>query len=198
MQHVIIHQTISMEAHILNLNFPLPIETARLTIRSPQPGDGPTFNAAILDSLEGLQTWLGLYKDGPPTVEESEAFVRQKYGEFVLRQDLMLLCFLKGTDAMVVSSGMHPNWKVPSFEIGYWCRQPYQGYVTEAVNGITDFALTHLAAKRVFIRCDTDNHASANVARRAGFELEGTLRHDGRKHDGTLRNTFIFSQIRSD
>jgi RimJ/RimL family protein N-acetyltransferase len=109
-----------------------------------------------------------------------------------------MFCFLKGTNTIVVSSGMHPNWKVPSFEIGYWCRQSYQGqgYVTEAVLGITDFAFTHLNAKRVMIRCDTDNHASAHVARRAGFELEGTMRNDGRKHNGELRSTYVFSQIR--
>jgi RimJ/RimL family protein N-acetyltransferase len=189
-----------MEAHILNLVFPATIETERLTIRSPQPGDGPAFNTAILETLTGLQTWLGLYKDGPPTVEQTEALVREKYADFVLRQDLMLLCFLKGTNTIAVSSGMHPRWNVPSFEIGYWCRQSYQGqgYVTEAVVGITAFAFDHLRAKRVMIHCDTDNHASANVARRAGFELEGTLRHDGRKHNGALRSTLVFSQIRSD
>lgn len=190
-----------MEPHILNLDFPATIETARLTIRGPQPGDGPAFNAAILDTLEELQRWLGLYQDGPPTVDNTEAFMRQKYAEFILRQDLMLLCFLKGTNTIVASSGLHPNYTVPAFEIGYWCRQPYQGqgYVTEAVIAITDFAFTHLNAKRVFIRCDNDNHASANVARRAGFELEGTLRHDGRKHsNGALRTTLIFSQIRPD
>jgi RimJ/RimL family protein N-acetyltransferase len=89
---------------------------------------------------------------------------------------------------------------VPSFEIGYWCRKGYQrqGYVTEAVVGITNFAFSHLNAKRVMIRCDTDNHASASVARRAGFELEGTLRHDGRKQSGGLRSTLIFSQIQSE
>jgi RimJ/RimL family protein N-acetyltransferase len=189
-----------MEPHILNLDFPATIETARLTIRGPQPGDGPVFNAAILETLEGLQQWLGIYQAGPPTVEETEALVREKYAEFVLRKDLMMFCFLKGTNTVVVSSGMHPNWKIPSFEIGYWCRQSYQGqgYVTEAVNGITDFAFTRLNAKRVMIRCDTDNHASANVARRAGFELEGTLRNDGRKHNGALRSTLMFSQIRPD
>lgn len=186
--------------HILNLNFPATLETERLTIRKPQPGDGAAFNAAILESLEDLQEWLGIYKEGPPTIEESEALVRQKHAEFLLRQDLMLLCFLKGTDTMVASSGMHPQWKVPSFEIGYWCRRTYQGqgYVTEAVNGITNYAFTHLNAKRISIRCDTDNHASANVARRAGFECEGTLRHDGRKHNGELRNTLVFSKIQSD
>ncbi|MCC6458597.1 MAG: GNAT family N-acetyltransferase [Caldilineaceae bacterium] len=189
-----------MEPHILNLDFPDAIETARLIIRSPQAGDGPEFNAAILESMEGLQKWLGLYKESPPTVEETEALMRQKHAEFLLRQDMMLLCFLKGSNTFVVSSGLHPNWKVPSFEIGYWCRQSYQGqgYVTEAVNGIADFAFTQLNAKRVFIRCDSDNSASANVARRTGFEFEGTLRHDSRNHSGELRNTFMFSQIRPD
>lgn len=189
-----------MEPHLLNLNFPANIETERLIIRSPMPGDGPEFNAAVRDSLDSLGIWLGLYQEGPPTIEESEALMREQHAKFILRDYLMLLCFLKGTNTMVVSSGLRPTWKVPSFEIGYWCRQPYQGhgYVTEAVQGITDFAFTHLNAKRVMIRCDTDNHASANVARRANFELEGTFRHDGRKHNGELRSTLVFSQIRPD
>jgi ribosomal-protein-serine acetyltransferase len=150
--------------------------------------------------MDGLQRWLGLYQDGPPTVEETEALVRQKHAEFLLRQDLMLLCFLKGTNTFVLSSGLHPNWKVPSFEIGYWCRHSYQGqgYVTEAVNAIADFAFNRLNAKRVFIRCDSDNHASANVACRAGFEFEGTLRHDDRNNSGELRDTLMFSQVRPD
>jgi RimJ/RimL family protein N-acetyltransferase len=189
-----------MEARILNLNLPTTIETARLTIRSPLSGDGPEFNTAILESMEGLQKWLGLYKEGPPSVEESEAFVREKHAQFLLRQDLMLLCFLKGSKTLIVSSGLYPSWKVPSFEIGYWCRKSYQGqgYVTEAVNGLVDFAFTHLNAKRLFIRCDSENHASANVARRAGFEFEGTLRHDDRNDSGELCSTFMFSQIRPD
>jgi RimJ/RimL family protein N-acetyltransferase len=135
----------SLDPAILNLDIP-PIETERLTIRSPLPGDGPEFNAAICESLPGLQQWLGIYQDGPPTIEQTEAFVRQKYADFISRQDLMLLCFLKGTNTFVVSSGLHPQWHVPSFEIGYWCRTSYQGqgYVTEAVKGIAHFAFTHL------------------------------------------------------
>src|SRR4051794_29499719 len=104
-----------MEPHILNLEF-APIETERITIRSPLPGDGAVFNAAIIETLPALQQWLGIYKDGPPMVEETEALMRQKYAEFISRQDLMMLCFLKGTNTFVVSSGIHPNWKVPSFE----------------------------------------------------------------------------------
>jgi RimJ/RimL family protein N-acetyltransferase len=189
-----------MDSDLLNLDFPATIETERLTIRGFRHGDGPAFNAAIVETLEALQTWLGFYRDGPPSVEQTEAFVREQAAKFILREELMMPCFLKGTNIIVASSGLRPFWKTPAFEIGYWCRRAYQGqgYVTEAVTGITDFAFTHLQAKRVFIRCDTDNHASANVARRAGFDLEGTLRHDGRKHNGALRNTLIFSQIRPD
>lgn len=188
-----------MDPRILNLDLPA-IESERLTIRSPQPGDGPEFNLAILESLESLQRWLGIYQDGPPTVAQTEAFVREKYAQTILRQNLMLLCFLKGTNTFVVSSGLRPNWQVPSFEIGYWCRRSYQGqgYVTEAVNAITNFAFVHLEAERVFIRCDADNHASANVARRAGFLYEGTFRNDDRNAMGELRSTLYYSQIRTD
>jgi RimJ/RimL family protein N-acetyltransferase len=189
-----------MQPHIVNLELPDTITTSRLTIRSPRPGDGREFNAAIVETLPALQKWLGIYKDGSPTVEQTEALVREWYANFVVRKDLILLCFLKGTNTIVVSSGIHPKWEVPSFEIGYWCRLSYQGqgYVTEAVNAIAEFALNQLHAKRVMIRCDSDNFASAKVAQRAGFEFEGTLRHDGRKPSGELRSTMVFSRIRPD
>jgi ribosomal-protein-serine acetyltransferase len=180
------------------LDFPEPIETERLIIRGPRPGDGAAFNAAILDSLEGITTWLGYYRDGPPTVAQSEAFIRSQHAHFVTRENLMMLVFLKESGVLVASSGLHPKWDVPSFEIGYWCRTPYSGngYVTEAVRAQTDFAFEHLGARRVYIRCDTLNHASANVAKRAGFTWEATLRCDSRSPDGRLRDTHYFSIIK--
>lgn len=189
-----------MQPYILKKPLPDAIETARLRIRSPQPGDGPEFNAAILETLQGLQTWLGIYRDQSPTVAETETIVQDRYAQFVARQNFMLLCFRKDTNTLVATTSLFPNWKVPSFEVGYWCRQSYQGQglVTEAVVAITEFAFDFLDAKRVFILCDIDNQPSINVARRAGFELEGTLRNDDRKADGTLASTFVFSQIRPD
>ena len=47
---------------------------------------------------------------------------------FILRQDLWLLLFEKGTSTIVGSSGLHRiEWEVPSFEIGYWVRTRYAG-----------------------------------------------------------------------
>ena len=87
---------------------------------------------------------------------------------------------------------------MPKFEIGYWVRTAYgrQGYITEAVNGIAEFAFTVLGARRMEIRCDTLNERSAAVARRAGFELEATLRHHDRHHlTDALRDTLIFTKL---
>jgi RimJ/RimL family protein N-acetyltransferase len=86
---------------------------------------------------------------------------------------------------------------VPRFEIGYWCRTRFagQGYITEAVRGITGFALDHLGAKRVEIRCDSLNRRSARVAERCGFRLEGELRNAELGSDGTPRNFLVYSML---
>ena len=110
----------------------------------------------------------------------------------------MLLLLLKGTLTLVGSSGLHRiDWGVPKFEIGYWCRTRFagQGYVTEAVQGITAFAFEALGAQRLEIRCDSRNSPSARVAERAGFQLEGELRNNELDTSGHLRNTLVYAMI---
>jgi ribosomal-protein-serine acetyltransferase len=66
------------------------------------------------------------------------------------REDLLLL--LRGTRTFVGNSGLHRiHWEGPKFEIGYWCRTRFtgQGYVTEAVRGISAFAFDTLGARRL-------------------------------------------------
>ncbi|MBN1963244.1 MAG: GNAT family N-acetyltransferase, partial [Anaerolineae bacterium] len=128
-----------------------------------------------------------------------EAIVRQGAVRFMKREDLWLMLVRKMDGELVGGSGLHRiDWSVPCFEIGYWVRQQLegQGYITEAVHGITDFAFGTLNAARVEIRCDTRNTRSAAVAERCGYTLEGTLRHDARDTDGELRDTHIFGLIR--
>ncbi len=181
-------------------DFPDQFETERLTIRSPRPGDGAPLNAAIVASWKRLQAWMDWAQSPqPPLVAESEAWIRRAHAAFLQRTDLPLVCFLKGTDTQVVGSGLHRiDWTIPRFEIGYWVRTGYegQGYVTEAVRGITDFAFSVLGARRVEIHCDVRNERSAAVARRAGYELEGTLRcHRRNPRSGALSDTLIFARV---
>ena len=181
--------------------FPHNFDTERLTIRCPMPGDGPALNEAVLESLDELRPWLA-WAIKAPSVEDTEINVRKGYTRFLNREDLWLLIFLKGTNTCVGGSGLHRiDWEIPKFEIGYWLRTRYvgQGYMTEAIVGVTNFAFDMLDAKRVEIRCDALNERSSSIAKRLNFPLEGTLRRDRRDHiSGELRDTMIFAKIASD
>ena len=184
------------------LDFPDSFETERLLIRSPRPGDGGSLRDALADSLPELQQWLPWANAPLASLEECEANCRRAYYQFKAREDLRLHLYLKGTNVQIGGSGLHRiDWTVPRFEIGYWLRTPYvgQGYMTEAVAGITEFAFATLGARRVEIMCDALNGRSAAIPPRVGFTLEGRLRNhklDGQT--GRLRDTLVFSRIDSD
>lgn len=177
---------------------PYTFDTERLTIRGPLPGDGVVVRTAVLESQAELEPWMP-WAVNVANEEEYEIRVRESQLQYLGRKDFWLLIFLKGTQTLIGNSGLHnANWSVPSFEIGYWLHTAHtgKGYMTEAVNGICQFAFTHLNAQRLFIRCDSENERSAAVARRCGFEFEGTHRSDSRDHrTNELASTHYFSKL---
>ncbi|WP_339838372.1 GNAT family N-acetyltransferase [Paenibacillus sp. FSL R7-0272] len=180
------------------LEFPESFDTERLTIRSPQWGDGADVNEALRESVEELRPWLP-FAENIPTLEESEASVRKARLRFLERSDLMLHLRDKATDEFVGSSGLHRmDWNARSFEIGYWVRtsRSGEGLVTEAVRGIEQFAIVHLQANRLEIRCDARNVRSASVAKRLGYTQEGILRRIKRDRTDAWVDMIIFSKVR--
>lgn len=186
----------STDSQILR-DIPEAFETERLLVRVPRPGDGSVLNAAVRESWQDLQTWMPWANGEVPSVAQSETYSRQAYLKYLGREDLPLFIFRKADNVFVGASGMHRiNWRVPRVEIGYWVRTSMrgQGYITETVRGIVEFAQAELGVKRVEIRCDRRNERSIAVARRAGFELDAELVNHDRDHvTGALRTTLIFS-----
>lgn len=180
----------------LLLEFPTEFETDRLIVRMPLPGDGAITCEAINASLAELKPWMP-FAQREQSIEETEIYIRQGHVNFLNRTDLRLLVFKKGTGEFVASSGLHRiNWDIPKFEIGYWIDSRYssKGYMTEAVEGITNFAVRELKAKRVEIRCDTLNVKSRAIPERLGFTLEGILRNDSVSVAGEIRDTCVFAK----
>lgn len=179
-------------------DFPDFIETERLLIRAPRPGDGTVVNKATRETIAELQPWMP-WAQTEPTPEESEMYVRQGAADWLTRKNLPLLIFRRSDGLFLGGTGFHRiDWSIPRVEIGYWLRtsETGKGYMTEAVEGLTRFAFETLGAVRIEIRCDARNVASAAVAKRAGYTLEGTFRYDGRGADGSLRDTLIFACVR--
>lgn len=182
------------------LDFPDHFETERLIIRAPHEDDAPALTEAVNLSLGHLLPWMPWAKE-PYTVAQYRARLREGFAAWIKRTDLWMMLIRKEDGLMLGGSGLHrPDWDLPAFEIGYWVRvdEEGKGYVTEAVRGITDFAFGTLKAERVEIRCDSRNTRSAAVAERCDYMLEGTLRHNSRANDGTLRDTLVFSLVRDE
>jgi RimJ/RimL family protein N-acetyltransferase len=182
------------------IDFPDQFETDRLLIRAPRPGDGVAIDEAVRETLEALRLWMD-WALPEPSVEISEAFARRGADDFAARVDLPMLLWLKDGQTLVGSSGLRPHdWMVPRFEIGYWCRARFegQGYISEAVRGISQFAFERLSARRLEIWCDARNERSARVAERTGFHLEGTLRIHMLDTRGQLRDSLVFACLSID
>lgn len=180
------------------LSIPESFESERLLIRAPLWGDGAAVNEAVRESIEELRPWMP-WAQNAPTIEESEINIRKSRLQFLERTDLRLQLIQKESGQLVGSSGLHRiDWKARKFEIGYWVRTSYskQGYITEAVEAITNYAIQELQANRIEIRCDSRNTQSARVAERSGFVLEGILRNDACDVDGAIRDTMVFSKVR--
>jgi RimJ/RimL family protein N-acetyltransferase len=129
-------------------------------------GDGAKLNEAVKESGAELLPWMP-WAEHHPTLEESEMVIRRSRIRYLERSDLMLLLFLKETGQLIGSSGLHRiDWQARKFEIGYWVRTAFggNGYISEAVEAITQFAANELDANRVEIRCDSRNVRSARVA----------------------------------
>jgi RimJ/RimL family protein N-acetyltransferase len=176
---------------------PEQLESARLIIRAPRIRDAAAVHAAVCESIEELRPWMPWAKE-PPSIEETRANLRKSRRKYLRGKDFRFNIFLKGTDTFVMGSGLHRiDWRVPKVEIGYWIRTPFsgQGYVTEAVNAITEFAIECFGAKRIEIRMDDRNERSWRVAERCGFQFDGILRNDARGVDGALRSTRVYAKV---
>ncbi|MEC0168088.1 GNAT family N-acetyltransferase [Paenibacillus graminis] len=179
-------------------DFPEFFETERLLVRAPQWGDGAVVNEAIRESLEELKPWMP-FAQSMPALEESEIYVRDSRLKFLNRAVLNMLIFHKAEGTFLGCTGLHHiDWETRCFEAGYWLRTTCtgKGYITEAVNGITRFAIQELAANRIEIRCSGRNARSAAVAERAGFLLDGILRLNALGLDGELHDSKVYAKVR--
>ncbi|WP_421379385.1 GNAT family N-acetyltransferase [Bacillus salacetis] len=180
------------------LDFPEVIETDRLYIKPCKPGDGVMVHKAINSSIKTLAEWMP-FAQKEPTIEEVEKGIRESYAQFILRKDFRLHIYKKDSGELVGSTGFHRlDWNTGTIEIGYWGVSSHsgKGYITEAVNELTSFALKHIAVNRVEIRCDELNLASRRIPERLGYKLEGILRKNSLSADGKeLRNTCIYSVL---
>ena len=181
----------------LLLDIPETLETARLRLCAPQPGRGAVIHEAVLESFTRLRPWMPWARDVPGQ-EQSEKFCRESRVKWHARETLDFTVFRKEDGRLVGGSGLHTiDWSVPRFEIGYWIRASCerQGYASETVLALVDFARDRLGARRLEITSDARNAGSRRVAEKAGFALDAILRQRRRDNDDELCDACLFSRV---
>ncbi len=144
----------------------------RVLVRPHQESDAQSLFEAIAESREHIGPWEP-FADAQQTVEESRDLIIRWMAQWMLREYLAVGLWDGAT-----------HWYVGGTSAAG------QGYITEAVKLLVEYAFTHLHANRVEIRCDERNERSAAVARRLGFVQEGRLRN-AFTHRGELRTTLV-------
>lgn len=185
------------------LDLPMPIETPRLILRPPLIGEGRILNEAILESFDVLHQFMQ-WASEKPTLVESEEVVRQAVANWILKKNeepyLLLFIIDKKTNQLVGATGYHHmDWEAPSLESGYWVRTQYggNGFITEAINALTQYGFKQIGAKKITITCDVDNIRSKKIPEKLGYRLQSIEKENRQKPiTGEISDTLVY--VRTD
>jgi RimJ/RimL family protein N-acetyltransferase len=182
------------------IDLPSELRGPRVLLRPYRADDAEQLFAAIDESRDHLRPWVTWVLNNR-TVDDARDYCIRSQASWLLRTDLTLGIFDVVSGRYLGGTGLHdPDWHLRAFEIGYWLRVTAvgHGYATESTRLLVDFALSSLKARRVMLRCDARNHASRRVAERAGFILEGRLRHVSIAPDGSISDDLVFVLVPED
>ena len=179
------------------MSLPTPLlRTDRLLLRP--------FAASDTDAIYALQSNARVlrYWDSPPWTERSraEAFIASSRK---MEEDGSGARFAIESLADATFIGWcsmfrwNPTYR--SLGIGYCFDEPAwgQGYATEAVRAMLQWAYGALDLNRVEAELDTRNAASRRVLEKLGFELEG-LRREDCIVSGEVSDSWIFGLLKRD
>lgn len=149
-------------------------QTKRLVLRKPRAEDVPVlFDAYMTDrKVVRYLTWRP-----HETVGETYAAIDRWDEEW--RKGESFPFTLSAERAMASPFGMiHLRRKDHAVWFGYVLRESHwgQGYATEALSALVDWALSQPGIYRASASCDVDNPASGRVMEKAGMRFEGTLK----------------------
>ena len=173
------------------------VETPRLVLRCWQPEDAPLLKAAVEASAEHLKPWMPWAHAEPEELQTKIDRLRRFRGDFDQGRDFVYAVFNPPETQVLGGSGLHTRVGEGAREIGYWVHVDHirQGYATELSAALTRIAFEVDDVERVEIHCDPGNAASASVPRKLAFALDATLRARAKTHDGSPRDTMVWSLL---
>ena len=180
---------------------PIEISSTRLVLRPYRPGEGHLYVKTYRENRVHLLEFMPEELRGMNTEADGERQIQRMLHAWQDRELFVFGAWERATGIYVGEAYLaNPDWEVPSLELGYFvvARQTGRGFATEAGLAVVGSAFAHFGVVRIDLHCTVDNVASAHVAERIGFRLEGRQRQRHRKRDGALVDRLWYGLLLSE
>ncbi len=178
-----------------------PLIGPRFYIRPPRSGDWREWADLRLFSRDFLTPWEPTWPGDALSKASFRQRLRRNARDWRDDKAYALFLFTRDDDDLIgglTLSGLRRG-VTQSASLGYWIGKPYagQGYMSEAVLCVLDFAFDTLGLHRVEAACVPDNEASRRLLVKCGFTQEGL----GRAYlriNGDWRDHLLFAILNVD
>ncbi|MFJ5446126.1 GNAT family N-acetyltransferase [Methylobacillus methanolivorans] len=165
------------------------LPTARLLLRPYVIQNAPTVEA-MLDAQRATSISTGVIRTDPAVAQEASVDAQ---GQPHNQLTGIIYAVIRYEDAELIGnvSLLDIHTADQRAEIGYWVGSAYwnNGYCTEALQALLNFAHATLGITRITARCLTSNLASIRVLEKCGLARESLLRahnQSGGKYEDVL------------
>lgn len=182
-------------------NLPTEAHTQRLSFLPVSPQHITAFYAAFEESFANL---TGYYipawsrYDAMPPLPEMQAFLQRTEEEWRDKNGFLFSIFDRQTGEFIGQGEIHHmDWSVPKARLGYWVRDRQQGkgYATEIANFLTCFGFDQLGCKRLEIRSEKRNPASAAIADKLGYKHVAVFENNKQGKPGDFWDLVIHARL---
>jgi ribosomal-protein-alanine N-acetyltransferase len=173
----------------------------RLYLRRPRLGDYDQWAALRTRSRAFLAPWEPTWPRDALTRDSFRRRVRRAAQEWREETGYGFFLVRLSDDALLggITLGSVRRGVSQSATLGYWLGEPYarQGFMTEGVNCVLDFAFDRLGLRRVEAACVPSNTASRRLLAKCGFREEGVAR-EYLKINGRWMDHVLFAILSTD
>ena len=177
------------------------IETDRMTLRPPVHGDFKQWRDLRALSRDFLEPWEPTWAADHLT---RKAFTNRVYWaqRSISGGTAVPLFLIDRDDGTLLGAITLDNIRrgpAQDGTLGYWVgeRHARQGYMREAIEGLTYYAFTSLGLSRLHAACLPENAASRACLEKSGFKYEGVAQ-SYLQINGRWRNHVLYSSLRED
>jgi len=157
---------------------PLCLDAGPVTLRPPRMSDQPAWASVRARNYDDLQPWEPVWPEGCLSAEFFTRRLRRQAKDWDAGTAYSFIILLGDENGPLIG-GVNLNHvalgAARSASLGYWLDQDHRGngYMTEALSAVMDWAFTSLNLHRINAACLPHNERSIAVLRTLSFAEEG-------------------------